>query len=107
MYGTVAGLPAGHHWSSTLSADRRTLYLVCFDAPRDNVSLRGLRNEVKRVTVLGTGTELAHHVTGGLDTVPGVTWIDAPAAADLDQYATVLAVELEGELDLYRGTGRD
>jgi alpha-L-fucosidase len=36
-----------------------------------------------------------------------VTWIDAPSAADLDEYATVLAVELEGELDLYRGTGRD
>jgi alpha-L-fucosidase len=108
VYGTVAGLPAGHHYGpSTLSADRRTLYLICFDAPRDNVSLRGLRNEVKRVTVLGTGTELGHHVTGGLDAVPGVTWIDAPAAADLDEYATVLAVELEGELDLYRGTGRD
>jgi alpha-L-fucosidase len=108
VYGTVAGLPAGHHYGpSTLSADRRTLYLICFDAPRDNVSLRGLRNEVKRVTVLGTGTELGHHVTGGLDSVPGVTWIDAPSAADLDEYATVLAVELEGELDLYRGTGRD
>ena len=108
VYGTVAGLPAGHHYGpSTLSADRRTLYLICFDAPRDNVSLRGLRNEVKRVTVLGTGTELGHHVTGGLDAVPGVTWIDAPSAADLDEYATVLAVELEGELDLYRGTGRD
>jgi alpha-L-fucosidase len=39
--------------------------------------------------------------------VPGVTWIDAPAAADLDEYATVLAVELDGELDLYRGAGRD
>lgn len=27
-------------------------------------------------------------------------------AADLDPYATVLAVELEGELELYRGAGR-
>jgi alpha-L-fucosidase len=42
-----------------------------------------------------------------LDVVPGVTWIDAPAAADLDEYATVLAVEFDRELDLYRGTGRD
>ncbi|MFI6492919.1 alpha-L-fucosidase [Streptomyces sp. NPDC050564] len=108
VYGTVAGLPAGHHYGpSTLSADRRTLYLMCFDAPRESISIRGLRNAVRRVTVLGTGTELGHHITGGLDTVPGVTWIDAPAAADLDEYATVLAVELDGELDLYRGTGRD
>ncbi|MFE6486808.1 alpha-L-fucosidase [Streptomyces sp. NPDC057757] len=108
VYGTVAGLPAGHHYGpSTLSADRRTLYLTCFDAPREAVSVRGLRNAVRRVSVLGTGTELGHHVTGGLDAVPGVTWIDAPAPADLDVYATVLAVELDGELDLYRGTGRD
>ncbi|MGP4046648.1 alpha-L-fucosidase [Streptomyces sp. 2A115] len=107
VYGTVAGLPAGHHYGpSTLSADRRTLYLMCFDTPRDSVSIRGLRNPVRRATVLGTGTELGHHVTGGLDTVPGVTWIDAPAAADLDEQATVLAVELEGELDLYTGAGR-
>ncbi|MEU8868589.1 alpha-L-fucosidase [Streptomyces umbrinus] len=107
VYGTVAGLPAGHHYGpSTLSADRRTLYLVCFDAPRDSVSIRGLRNPVRRATVLGTGAELGHHVTGGLDTVPGVTWIDAPTAADLDEQATVIAVELEGELDLYTGAGR-
>ncbi|WP_329549275.1 alpha-L-fucosidase [Streptomyces sp. NBC_01356] len=108
VYGTVAGLPPGHHYGpSTLSADRRTLYLTCFDVPREAVSIRGLRNSVRRVSVLGTGAELGHHVTGGLDAVPGVTWIDAPAPADLDEYATVLAVELDGELDLYRGTGRD
>jgi alpha-L-fucosidase len=108
VYGTVAGLPAGHHYGpSTLSADRRTLYLTCFDAPRETVSVRGLRTPVRRVTVLGTGAEPAHHVTGGLHEVPGVLWIDAPAAADVDPHATVLAVELDGELDLYRGTGRD
>jgi len=108
VYGTVAGLPAGHHYGpSTLSADRRTLYLMCLDAPRETVSVRGLRNAIRRVTVVGTGTELGHHVTGGLAAVPGVTWIDAPATAELDEYATMLAVELDGELDLYRGAGRD
>ncbi|MDX3071355.1 alpha-L-fucosidase [Streptomyces sp. NPDC088354] len=107
VHGTVAGLPPGHHYGpSTLSADRRTLYLVCFDTPREAVSVRGLRNRVRRVTVVGTGTELGHDVTGGLHEVPGVTWIDAPPATDLDPHATVLAVELDGELDLYRGTGR-
>jgi alpha-L-fucosidase len=33
-------------------------------------------------------------------------WIEAPSAADLDPAATVIAVELEGELDLYTGAGR-
>ncbi|MFF3873631.1 alpha-L-fucosidase [Streptomyces sp. NPDC001978] len=108
VYGTVAGLPPGHHYGpSTLSADRRTLYLVCFDAPRETVSVRGLRNRIRRVTVVGTGAELGHHVTGGLHEVPGVTWLGAPGPDDVDAYATVLALELDGELDLYRGTGRD
>lgn len=108
VYGTVAGLPAGHHYGpSTLSADRRTLYLVCFDTPRETIGLRGLRTPVERVSVVGTGTELPHQLIGGLGEVPGVTWIDAPVSADVDAYATVLAVELDGELDLYRGAGRD
>ncbi|MFD9522227.1 alpha-L-fucosidase [Streptomyces sp. NPDC059979] len=107
VYGTGAGLPAGHHYGpSTLSADRRTLHLVCFDPPREAVSVRGLRTAVKRVRVVGTGAEAAHRVTGGLHDVPGVLWIDAPSAADTDPHATVLALELDGELDLYRGTGR-
>ncbi len=107
VYGTVAGLPAGHHYGpSTLSADARTLYLVCFDPPRETVSIRGLLTGIRRVRVVGTGTELAHRNTGGLGNVPGVRWIDAPPAEDVDPHATVLAVELEGPLELYQGAGR-
>jgi alpha-L-fucosidase len=107
VYGTSAGLPAGHHYGpSTLSADGRTLYLICFDAPRATVSVRGLRTPVRGVSVLGSGTRLAHKTTGGLHEVPGVLWIDPPAPEDIDASATVLAVELGGELDVYRGPGR-
>ncbi|WP_031079148.1 alpha-L-fucosidase [Streptomyces sp. NRRL WC-3742] len=107
VHGTVAGLPAGHHYGpSTLSADRRTLYLICFDPPREFVALRGLRTPVRRVTVVGTGTELRHRTVGGIEDIPGVLWIDAPAPADLDLDATVLALELTAELDLYEGPGR-
>ena len=107
VYGTVAGLPAGHHYGpSTLSSDRRTLYLTVFDIPRGPIGVRGLRTPVRRVRVLGTGTPLDHRVIGGLHEAPGVLWIDPPAAADLDGHATVLTVELDGELELYRGSGR-
>jgi alpha-L-fucosidase len=59
---------------------------------------------VRRVSVVGSGEELAHRVTGGFhDRVPGVLYIDAPSRTD--EYATLLAVELDGELDLYRGSG--
>jgi alpha-L-fucosidase len=105
VYATVAGLPWGHHYGpSTLSADRRTLYLVCFDAPRELVAVRGLRSKVRRATVLGSGAELTHRVVGGFgDEVPGMLYVAAPT--ELDEYATVLALELDGDLDLYRGTG--
>ncbi|MFF0729941.1 alpha-L-fucosidase [Streptomyces sp. NPDC004134] len=107
VYGTTVGLPAGHHHgASTVSADRRTLYLFCYDPPREAVAVRGLRTPVERVRVVGSGAELAHEVVGGPG-APGITWISAPAAADTDASATVLAVELAGELDLYRGPGRD
>ncbi|HKN99044.1 MAG TPA: alpha-L-fucosidase [Pseudonocardiaceae bacterium] len=107
VYGTVAGPPPGHHdGPATLSADRRTLYLVCFATPREAVPLRGIRNSVRRVTVLGTGQELAHQVTGGFGDVPGVRWIAAPPPSAVDPTATVLAVELDGELDLHRTPGR-
>lgn len=108
VYGTTAGLPAGHHYGpSTLSADRRTLYLTCFDPPRDTVTVRGLRNTVLRARVVGADCELGHSITGELNGVPGILWIDAPPAHAIDPHATVLALELDGELDLYRGSGRD
>ncbi|GAB4050687.1 alpha-L-fucosidase [Catellatospora paridis] len=106
VYPTGAGLPYGHHYGpSTLSADRCTLYLFCFDTPREFVELRGLHNKVRDIRVLGTGEQLGHRVVGGFPSrnVPGVVRIDAPTA--VDPYATVLALQLEGELDLYRGHG--
>lgn len=107
VYGTVRGLPAGPHYGpSPLSADGRTLSLVLFDVPRAEIGVRGLATPVRRVTVLGTGTELGHHVVGGLHEAVGVLWIEPPAGSDLDPHATVLAVELDGELELYRGSGR-
>lgn len=107
VYGTVAGLPAGHHCGpSTLSADRRTLHPTCFGAPRETVRPRPAQRRTARVGRRHRGgTRPPRH--GGLHDVPGVLWIDAPAAADVDACATVLAVELDGEPELYRGSGRD
>jgi len=106
VYGTRAGLPPGHHYGpSTVSADRRTLYLTCFDPPREFVAVRGLAGQVRRACVVSTGVELAHRRIGGMDPVPGVLVIDAPS--DVDPYATVIALELDRELEVYRGRGRD
>ena len=109
IYPTGAGLPAGHfHGASTLSKDAATLYVFLFDRPRDQVAVKGVRNAVKRVTVVGSdGAALTHDRVGGApwpDAAPPVLWIDVPERA-LDEDATVLKIELDGPLSLYRGSG--
>ena len=106
VYGTGRGLPPGHFYgASTLSADRRTLYLIAFDRPAEYVAIRGLTSKIRRATAVGTGAELPVQAAGGMGEVPGITYISVPDTA-LDDYATVIALELDGELALYRGSGR-
>jgi alpha-L-fucosidase len=106
IYGTVTGLPHGHFYgASTLSKDRTMLYLICFDRPNGQVAVKGIHNDVKRVSIVGA-EELSQKKIGGAPwaRLPGVLWIDVPESA-LDPDATVLRVELEGPLELYRGHG--
>lgn len=108
IWGTGVGLPPGHVYAaSTLAADRTTLHLFVFDCSTGEVHVKGLHNTIRRVSVVGDERELAYHVLGGADWwgVPGTLVIDLPADA-LDPHATVLRVELEGELNLYRGAGK-
>ncbi len=107
VYPTIAGLPHGHHYGpTTLTKDKETLYAFIFDRPWDKVAIKGIRNKIKRVSVVGTGDELAFEKVGGAAwmNIPGVLWIDVPEGA-LDPNATVLKIEMEGTLDLYHGAG--
>jgi alpha-L-fucosidase len=107
IYDTRRGLPCGHfHGASTLSPDRRTLYLFLFDRPNEHVVLRGLRTPVHLVRVVGSASKLRHRRYGGLGEVPGLVYIDV-SDEHLDPLTTVLAVEFEEPLELYRGKGRD
>ncbi|TGB13599.1 alpha-L-fucosidase [Streptomyces sp. MZ04] len=107
VYGTVRGLPHGHFYGpSTLSADRRTLYLFLFDRPNEYVVLRGVRNVVTSARVLGKGVEARHERVGGLGDVPGWEYVHV-SDDQLDPLCTVLALELDGELDLYGAHTRD
>lgn len=106
VYDTGRGLPPGHFYgASALSPDRRVLYLTCFDRPAEYVAVRGLRSKIRRAAVVATGRELPVQATGGLGEVPGISYV-AITDIDLDPCATVIALELDGELDLYRGQGR-
>ena len=109
IYGSVAGLPAGlFYGASTLSKDRETLYLHQFDIPREYVNARGIRNAVKRVTVLGTGEELQFKKPATMEWtgVPGDLEIQIPEGFVPDPDATVYKVELEGPLELLMTKGR-
>ena len=106
LHGTIAGLPPGlFYGASTLSKEKDVLYLICFDRPNDQVAVKGIHNDIKRVSVVDGG-ELKQRKIGGAAWVnlPGVLWIDVPESA-LDPDATVLKVELAGPLDVYTGEG--
>ncbi len=68
--------------------------------------IKGLKNTIKRVRVVGTSAEAKVKVVGKISwsPVPGLVYIEPPKGQQ-DQYLTVLAVELEGKVSLYRGKG--
>ncbi|MDX9981432.1 MAG: alpha-L-fucosidase [Lentisphaeria bacterium] len=107
VYGTRRGLPHGYayHFSSfNRAAD--TIYLYLAHTPKEATPIKGIKNQIKRITVLGNGAECSSKRIGGAAWlgVPGTLWIDVPKAA-LDEYVTVLKIELDGRLDLYGGEG--
>jgi alpha-L-fucosidase len=107
VYESVAGLPPGHfNGASTLSKDRSELYLFYFDRPLEALAVKGIYNQIKKITVLKTGRELSYKKIGGMPpwNIPGVLWINLPDE-DVDERATVLKVELDGQCDLYTGNG--
>ena len=107
-YGTKAGLPPTHFYGpSTVSADRTTLYLFVLDRPWREVAVKGLRNKVKSITLLGHQGELPYRISGGAEfaNIPGVLWIQVPAAACYP-LGSVLKIELAGPLDFLAGEGQ-
>jgi len=106
VYSTVAGLPYGHFFGhTTLNPEKSIIYLYLFDKPIDYLTLKGIRNNIKSIKVLGTGETLTWKRSGGADwlKIPGITKISAPKTSD--PFVTVIAVELDGKLDLYHGAG--
>jgi alpha-L-fucosidase len=103
VYETTAGLPPGYTLSgSSLSTDRKTVYLYLYDRSWDDIAVQGIKNKIKNITLLKTGQPLKHQKIGGADWIghPGTLWINIPED-QLNPLATVVKIELEGELDLY------
>lgn len=106
VFNTLGGIPQGHFYGpTTLSKDSSILYLFCQGNP-STVTVKGLRNKVLDVSVLGTGTKTSAKVVGKISwsPVPGLLYIDIPKKA-MDKYVTVVKLKLDGPVRLYRGKG--
>ena len=101
LYGTIAGISKEYYYGpSLLSKDRTVLYLVCYDHPADGLYVKGIRNAIKRVSVVGGG-ELKYHrfMIALWANQPGILIVDLPEDA-MDPDATMIKVELEGPLTM-------
>jgi alpha-L-fucosidase len=107
VFGTLAGIPQGHFYGpTTLSKDSSILYLFLHANHNGPVMIKGLDNKIEGITVLGTGAKLTPKVVGKISWshVPGLIYIDVPSEAN-DRYLTVLKLELDKPVKLYRGHG--
>ena len=108
VYGTEAGLPPEHFaGASTLSKDKKTLYLFIAGAPSEGVCIKGLCSDIKSVTCLHNGKTLRWDRYGGAPwfDIPGLTWIfltEDDCASDM----TVIKIELDDAVRLYRPDGK-
>ncbi|WP_313186817.1 alpha-L-fucosidase [Sphingobacterium siyangense] len=104
LYETGKGLPEGHYEGlSALSKDRQTLYLFVEGKPTGPIALKGVKNGVARIRVVGDGSMINHEVFNKLywSSIPGIIYIQAPAQR-LDKNMTVIAVLLDAPIQLYR-----
>ncbi len=107
IYGTTAGMPAGHFYGpTTLSKDSTTLYLFVNSTAARNISIKGLDNGIVSAEILGSNQTLAPQIVGKISWshVPGLVYLEIPEAAQ-DTYVTVVKIKLKGKLKLYRGKG--
>ena len=108
IFNSRSGLPAGHFYGPTsLSNDGETLYLFLTQKPEHPIVIKGLKNPINRIRIVGEGTKLSHKIVGKMywTEVPGLLYIDVPQEK-LDSQVTVIAIQLKGKVDLYREDGQ-
>lgn len=107
IFGSLGGLPQGHFYGpSTLSKDSTKLYLFLPGKVTGGVVVKGIKNNIKNIRIVGTPQTLPHKIVGKISwsPVPGLVYINVPPTVQ-DRYMSVLAIELEGPLQLYSGHG--
>lgn len=87
---------------SALSPDKQTLFLFVEGKPTGPIALKGLKNKIARIRIVGEGSMINHQVFNKLywSATPGIVYIDVPEER-LDNNLTVIAVLLDGPIDLF------
>lgn len=103
LYKPEAGIDGNHYYGkSALSADHQTLYLFVEGQPTGPIAIKGLKNEISRVRIVGEGSMIGYEIYNKLywSEVPGIVYIDIPANR-LDPNMTVIAVLLDSPINLF------
>jgi len=107
IFGTLGGMPQGHFYGpSTISKDSTNLFIFLPAKVNGEVVLKGLDNEIKSISVVGSNTKLSHKIVGKISWshVPGLVYINIPENVQ-DKHMSVIKLELDKPLKLYRGKG--
>lgn len=108
IYGTRAGIPHEHFNGYTaLSKDKKILYLYVDNKPNGPLLIKGLKNKINRIWVVGNGTKLSYNIVSKMywSDVPGLLYIDLPENVQ-DKEVTVIAILLDSEIELYGSEGQ-
>ena len=103
IYGTRAGIDCKYfNGYTSLSNDKKMLYLYVDNNPNGPLLVKGLKNKINRIWVVGNGTKLTYKIVGKpyWSNIPGLLYIDLPEEVQ-DGQVTVIAVLLDGEIDMY------
>lgn len=103
LHDAQAGIAEGHFIGKTaLSKDRQTLYLFVEGQPTGPIAIKGLKNGIARIRIVGEGSMIGHKIYNKLywSAIPGIVYIDVPKER-LDSYCTVIAVLLDKPVELH------
>ncbi|MBC9798150.1 alpha-L-fucosidase [Sinomicrobium weinanense] len=107
IYATRKGIDLHYFYGpTTLSKDRKTLYLFVPGTSENELVLKGVKNKINSVSVVGSGEQLDFYTKGAIDWAkyPGIAYIKVPENV-IDTYMTVLKVELDSPLELFNKYG--
>jgi alpha-L-fucosidase len=86
-----------------LSPDKQTLYLFVEGKPTGPIALKGIKNAIARIRIVGEGSMINHKIYNKLywSDRPGIIYIDVPEDR-LDEHMTVVAVLLDKPIELHK-----